>query len=63
MWDQVDDFSWLRAEHSPNWRALQPGDEGTIESGQWELIKVFGSAGYTVLELDDVLRAAKVILA
>ena len=61
MWDQVDDFSWLRAEHSPNWRALQPDDEGTIESGQWELIKVLGSAGNTVSELDDVLRAAKVI--
>ena len=63
MWDEVDDFSWLRAEHSPNWRALQPGVEGTIESGKWELIKVFGSAGYIVSELDDVLRAAKVISA
>ena len=63
MWDQVDDFSWLRAEHSPNWRALQSGDEGTIESGQWELIKVFGLAGYTASELDGMLRAAKVISA
>ena len=62
MWDQVDDFSWLRAEHSPNWRALQPGNDGTIESGQWELIKAFASIGHTVSELDDVLRAAKVLI-
>lgn len=61
MWDQVDDFSWLRAEQSPNWKALQPRDEGTIESRQWELIKVFSSTGDNVSELDDVLRAAKAI--
>ena len=61
MWDQVDDFSWLRAEHSPNWGALQPGDEGTIESGQWELIKALGSHECLASELDDLLRAVKVI--
>lgn len=21
-WDQVDDFKWLKAEHSPNWSIL-----------------------------------------
>lgn len=21
-WDQVDDFKWLKAEHSPNWSVL-----------------------------------------
>lgn len=61
MWDQVDDFKWLRAEHSPNWNTLQPGDEGTIGSGPWEDIKLFDSAGCTLLELDDLLRAAKVV--
>lgn len=61
MWDQVDDFKWLRAEHSPNWSTLQPGDEGTIGSGPWEAIKSFISTGCTLPELDDLLRAAKVI--
>ncbi len=61
LWDQVDDFGWLRAEHSPNWATLQPGDEATIGSGQWEAIKSFGSAGCPLSELDDLLRAAKVI--
>lgn len=61
MWDQVDDFKWLRAEHSPNWHTLQPGDEGTIGGGLLEDIKSFGSAGCTLSELDDLLRAAKVI--
>lgn len=22
MWDQVDDFKWLKSEHSPNWEVL-----------------------------------------
>ena len=61
MWDQVDDFTWLRAEHSPNWRTLQPGDKGTIEGGPWEVIKGCDSTECTLSELDDLLRAAKVI--
>ena len=61
MWDQVDDFNWLKAEHSPNWSTLQRGDEGTIESGQWEVLNSFGSADCTTSELDDLLRAGKVI--
>ena len=63
MWDQVDDFKWLRAEHSPNWSTLQPGHEGKIGigSGSWEYIKSFGSAGCSLSELDDLLRAAKVV--
>ena len=60
MWDQVDDFKWLRAEHSPNWSTLQPGDESMIGDGRWEAIKSFGSTGCTIPNLDDLLRAAKV---
>jgi hypothetical protein len=22
QWDQIDDFKWLKAEQSPNWRVL-----------------------------------------
>lgn len=28
LWDQVDDFKWLRKEHSPNWEVL--GKEGRL---------------------------------
>lgn len=24
-WDQVDDFKWLKSEHSPNWSILPEG--------------------------------------
>ena len=60
MWDQVDDFKWLRAEPSPNWSTSQPGDEDMIGDGRWEAIKLFGSPGYAISNLDDLLRAAKV---
>ena len=40
---------------------MQPGDEGTIEGGPWEVIKGFGPTGCTLSELDDLLRVAKVI--
>lgn len=26
MWDQVDDFGWLKAEKSPNWGVLPEGE-------------------------------------
>ncbi|KAI4152369.1 MAG: hypothetical protein LQ340_002940 [Diploschistes diacapsis] len=26
QWDQVEDFNWLRSEHSPNWSILDPKD-------------------------------------
>ncbi|KAL9012038.1 MAG: hypothetical protein Q9173_003161 [Seirophora scorigena] len=25
-WAQVDDFNWLKADHSPNWKILTPED-------------------------------------
>lgn len=61
MWDQVDDFKWLRAEPSPNWSTLQPGDEGTIGSGPWEVPRLTESTECTLSELDDFLRSANVI--
>jgi tubulin-specific chaperone C len=26
QWDQVDDFKWLKADHSPNWSLLPEQD-------------------------------------
>lgn len=36
MWDQVDDFKWLRAEHSPNWSVI-PENEW-VEEGVWRQV-------------------------
>jgi len=32
-WDQVDDFKWLKAEHSPNWSILP--EEQMISEELW----------------------------
>ena len=61
MWDKVDDFKWLRAEHSPNWNTLQPGDQGTMGSGPLEVMKSFDSTGWTLSDLHMLLETANVI--
>ena len=33
QWDQVDDFRWHKAEHSPNWKILPVGDR--IDEDVW----------------------------
>ena len=55
LWDQVDDFKWLKAEHSPNWDLL--GHEDTVLDDTWREI-VPGGPGWT---LDDILKATKVV--
>jgi hypothetical protein len=55
LWDQVDDFKWLKPEHSPNWDLLGPED--TVLDDTWREI-VPGGPGWT---LDDILKATKVI--
>lgn len=57
LWDQVDDFKWLRAEHSPNWSVLQPQDERAVDDEGWG--KIANSNGVQ-MNLDDLLKAAKV---
>jgi hypothetical protein len=53
--DQVDDFKWLKTEHSPNWDLLSPED--TVLDDTWREI-VPGGPGWT---LDDILKATKVV--
>ena len=55
MWDQVDDFKWLKAEHSPNWSILPP--EATVVDEVWREI-VPGGPGWS---LSDILRATHVV--
>ena len=55
MWDQVDDFKWLKAEQSPNWSILPAKD--TVQDEVWREI-VPGGPGWT---LEDILKATGVL--
>ncbi|KAG0644155.1 tubulin binding cofactor C-domain-containing protein [Tuber brumale] len=40
LWDQVDDFKWLKSGHSPNWEVM--GEEVRIGRGGWEGVGAWG---------------------
>ncbi|PQE32443.1 tubulin binding cofactor c protein [Rutstroemia sp. NJR-2017a WRK4] len=50
QWDQVDDFKWLKAEHSPNWSVLP--EEERLSDSIWTSV-VPGGPG---VGLDDILK-------
>jgi hypothetical protein len=50
QWDKVDDFKWLKAEHSPNWGILPP--EECITLRVWRDV-VPGGPG---VALGDILK-------
>lgn len=54
LYDQVDDFKWLKAEHSPNWSVLDK--DKYIKDEVWKDI-VPGSPKSGV---DDILKAVGV---
>lgn len=37
LWDQVDDFKWLKSEHSPNWAVLP--EKQRIPRQRWEEVR------------------------
>ena len=47
QWDQVDDFKWLKAGHSPNWTTLSSAQ--TLEEEIWKKV-VPGQPGASVEE-------------
>lgn len=49
-WDQVDDFKWLKAEHSPNWSILP--EEQRLKSEIWTKV-VPGGPG---VGLEDIFK-------
>ena len=49
-WDQVDDFKWLKAEHSPNWSILPKMER--LQEEVWTTV-VPGGQG---MGLDDILK-------
>ncbi|KAI7784237.1 tubulin-specific chaperone c [Diaporthe eres] len=56
QWDQVDDFGWLKAEASPNWRRLGgEGDHAVPEDFWTNTVK-----GGPALSTEDILRQAGV---
>ena len=50
QWDQVDDFKWLKAEHSPNWSVLP--EEEKLGEDVWAKV-VPGGPG---IGLEDILK-------
>ncbi|KAK3321558.1 tubulin binding cofactor C-domain-containing protein [Apodospora peruviana] len=55
QWDQVDDFKWLKAEHSPNWSVLPENER--IQDDVWKTT-VPGAPG---LDVTDILRKIGVL--
>lgn len=55
MWDQVDDFTWRRAEHSPNW-SLVPLEDIVVEEVWRDIVP--GGPGWSI---DDILKGTKVL--
>jgi len=53
QWDKVDDFNWLKAEHSPHWCVLP--EEERVKDEIWKGV-VPGGPG---IGLDDILLAVK----
>ncbi|OJD35594.1 tubulin-specific chaperone c [Diplodia corticola] len=54
LWDQVDDFKWLKAEHSPNWSVLPP--DTRISEHVWKDL-VPGSPD---MGLEEIFQAVKI---
>ncbi|KAM7186995.1 Tubulin binding cofactor C domain containing protein, partial [Naviculisporaceae sp. PSN 640] len=52
QWDQVDDFKWLKSEHSPNWCILPEAER--ISQETWDIVK--GDSRSAELGLSDILR-------
>ncbi|ESZ96694.1 hypothetical protein SBOR_2953 [Sclerotinia borealis F-4128] len=50
QWDQVDDFKWIKAEHSPNWSILP--EEKRLKEEIWTNV-IPGGPG---VGLDDILK-------
>lgn len=47
QWDQVDDFKWLKADHSPNWTTL--AEDEMLADELWRKV-VPGQPGVSVEE-------------
>lgn len=55
QWDQVDDFKWLKAEHSPNWSIIP--EQQRLKEDIW-ITAVHGGLG---VGLNDILKKVEII--
>ncbi|EEH48147.1 uncharacterized protein PADG_04231 [Paracoccidioides brasiliensis Pb18] len=55
MWDQVQDFKWIKAEQSPNWRIMDEIER--IPEHVWENVV----RGEPEVSFDMILKAVKII--
>ncbi|RDL32523.1 Uncharacterized protein BP5553_08979 [Venustampulla echinocandica] len=55
QWDQVDDFKWLKEEHSPNWSILPEGQR--VKEEIWTTV-VPGGPG---VGLDDIMKKIGIV--
>lgn len=56
-WNQVDDFNWLKAEASPNWKTISDQDKEWVPAQFWESTV----RGGPLLSTNDILRGAGVV--
>jgi hypothetical protein len=55
QWDQVDDFKWLKAEHSPNWSIVP--EEERLNEDIWTTVVPGGPS----VGLEDILKKTGVV--
>ncbi|KAF3484113.1 tubulin-specific chaperone C [Arthroderma uncinatum] len=56
MWSHVEDFKWLKAEQSPNWKILEAGE--AVPEAVWETL----STKKHEWSLDEILKATKLLM-
>ena len=56
LWNQVDDFKWLRPEPSPNWSVLESDDIRAIAEESWKSIL---NEEHQSLNLNKLLQIAR----
>lgn len=60
MWDQVDDFNWLKAEKSPNWGVIAEEDraagEGLMDAIESKLQEPERGLTSTFLDVERLLE-------
>jgi len=52
MWDQVQDFNWLRAEQSPHWSVMEEKERERVD---WKRLREDVGDGEGVKEMIDKL--------
>jgi hypothetical protein len=55
QWDQVDDFKWLKSEHSPNWSLLP--EEKRLQEVIWTTV-IPGGPG---VGTEDILKKIGIV--